>query len=44
MAANELREGVAIIIDDDARNELSIGKRLLRHRGAAVKAIVRVPN
>jgi len=38
MAADELGKGVAIIVDDNARNELGIGKRL-RHRGALLKGI-----
>ncbi len=27
---------MAIIVDDDARNELGIGERRLRHRGASI--------
>ncbi len=34
MASHELRKCVAIIVDDNARNELGIGKLRLRHRGA----------
>ena len=38
MASHELRKGVSIIIDDNARNELGIGKLLLRHWGALLQA------
>ena len=36
VAAHELRERVAVIANDDARNELGIGKRRLRHRMAMI--------
>ena len=38
MASHEFRKCVSIIIDDNARNELGIGKLLLRHRGASMQA------
>ena len=34
MAPHEFRERMAVIVEDDARNELVIGERRLRHRGA----------
>ena len=34
VAAHELRERMAVIVNDNARNELGIGERRLRNRGA----------